>query len=87
MFLSKNYRNPEAVIKFSSQVIEQDAHREIPPVAFEAMSESDSKVKVVECVNDLAQALFVKEKIIELRKKGYAYNDVAILSRKHVLSK
>ena len=82
VFLSKNYRNPEAVINFSSQVIEQDAHREIPPVAFEAMSESDSKVKVVECVNDLAQALFVKEKIIELRKKGYAYNDVAILSRK-----
>ena len=82
VFLSKNYRNPECVINFSSQVIKQDVHREVPPVAFEAKNQSASKVKVVECKNDLAQALFVKDKIIELNKNGYTYNQIAILSRK-----
>ena len=41
VFLSKNYRNPESVINFSSQVIEQDGHRETPPVAYEAMNKKD----------------------------------------------
>ena len=84
IFLPKNYRNPKSVIEFSSEVLSEDAYRTPPPAAFEAVKSKDSKVNVVECGSDLAQAVYVKEKILELKKNNpkYTFSDFAVLSRK-----
>ena len=84
IFLKKNYRNPKSVIEFSSEMISQDVYRTPPPVAFEAVKTGGSKVNVVECGSDLAQAMYVKDKILEIKNNnpGYTFDDFAILSRK-----
>ena len=86
VFLTKNYRNPKSVIELSSEMLGKDTHRTPPPAAFEAVKTEDSKVKVVECGSDLAQAVYVKEKILELKKNNpdYTFSDFAILSRKQM---
>ena len=43
VFLTKNYRNPQHVINFASEVIGQDAHRTMPPEPFESEKGDDSK--------------------------------------------
>jgi superfamily I DNA/RNA helicase len=83
VFLTENYRNPQHVINFATDVIGQDAFRTVPPAPFHADKPDDTKVNIVECQSELVQAEFVKNKIAELRKNcGYKWSDFAILSRK-----
>ncbi|MDA1347192.1 MAG: ATP-dependent DNA helicase [Crenarchaeota archaeon] len=83
VFLTKNYRNPQHVINFASEMIGQDGYRTLPPEAFESENIVDNKVNIVQCPSELVQAEFVKNKIGELRKaNGYKWKDFAILSRK-----
>lgn len=83
VFLTKNYRNPQHVINFASEMIGEDGYRTLPPEAFESEKSEDSKVNIVQCPSELVQAEFVKNKIGELSKAhGYKWKDFAILSRK-----
>ena len=84
VFLTKNYRNPKSIIELSSEMLGKDTYRTPPPAAFEAVKTEDSKANVIECGSDLAQAVYVKEKILELKKNNpdYTFSDFAVLSRK-----
>ncbi|MEX0862168.1 ATP-dependent helicase [Nitrosopumilus sp.] len=80
--LRKNFRNPKSVINLSGQLLAQDPLRDTKNI--EHTKKEDSKVNVVECSSEIAQAEFIKNKIGELMKKnpGYSFRDFAILSRK-----
>ena len=80
--LVKNFRNPKSVIKLSGELLAQDTLR--APKKIVATKKEDSKVNVVECSSEIAQAEFIKNKIGELIKNnpGYSFRNFAILSRK-----
>ena len=81
ILLSKNYRNPPAVIDLSSQLLLHDPSRsqkKITPV-----KEGNTKVIVAECATEVDQTEFVKAKIKELVKsKGIEFGEIVILARK-----
>ena len=84
IFLHRNYRNPESVIKLSSELLTQDTYRIPPNRELEAQKDDDQLVNVIDCSSEFAQAEFVKNKIIEIMKENadYTFSDFAILSRK-----
>ena len=81
IFLKENYRNVKSVVNISSSLLEQDTSRAAKLIV--STKKSKTKVVVKECKGDLAQAEFVKSKIIELRKKNrkLSFSDFAVLSR------
>ena len=79
--LLKNWRNPPNVINLSNQLLELDKFR--TPKEIVPAKKDSSKVNVVECSSEFAQAEFIKNKITELVKdKSHTFSDFAILSRK-----
>ena len=81
--LVKNYRNPDSIVKVSSELLMQDILH--VPKGLVSTKSSTEKISVVGCMNSFDEAEFVKEKIQELIKsnKGkISFNDIAVLSRK-----
>ena len=82
--LKKNYRNIKSVVELSSELLKQDSTRKAKTII--STSTSKDKVFVIPCRGELAQAEFVKNKIIELKKKNskLKFGDFAVLARKQV---
>ena len=78
--LAKNWRNPAKVINLSNQLLSQDQFR--TPRDIIPTKKDTQNVNVIECSSEFAQAEFIKNKIIELKKKDHSFSDFAILSRK-----
>jgi DNA helicase II / ATP-dependent DNA helicase PcrA len=79
--LKENWRNPKKVINLANQLLSQDQFRDTKEII--PTKKDNEDVHVIECSSEFAQAEFIKNTIIKLKKeKNYSFTDFAILSRK-----
>jgi DNA helicase II / ATP-dependent DNA helicase PcrA len=79
--LKENWRNPKKVINLANQLLSQDQFRDTKEII--PTKKDNEDVHVIECSSEFAQAEFIKNKIIELKRvKNYSFSDFTILSRK-----
>ncbi len=84
IFLKKNYRNKPSVVNLSGQLLKEDQSRKRKPI--EPTKKSKDRVLLTTCTSEFLQAEYVKDKILELKKKKKKlnYSDFAVLSRKQL---
>jgi len=82
--LETNYRSTPEILRLANEVITfntRQFHKVLRPVRT-----SGEKPRVVALRDVLEQADFVATEILELRERGYALNDIAVLYRAHYQS-
>jgi DNA helicase II / ATP-dependent DNA helicase PcrA len=81
ILLSKNYRNPPAIVDLSGQLLARDVSR--PPKNIVPVKDDQTKVTVAECATEADQTEFVTSAIKDLvNNHGMKFGDIAILARK-----
>ena len=85
IILNKNYRSTQNILNGANSLISYNKHR----VKKDLVTENKEGSKILHCcaANDELESLFVAEKIASLVKKGYKYQDIAILYRSNYLSR
>ncbi len=85
IILNKNYRSTQNILNGANSLISYNKHR----VKKDLVTENEEGSKILHCcaANDELESLFVAEKIASLVKKGYKYQDIAILYRSNYLSR
>jgi DNA helicase-2/ATP-dependent DNA helicase PcrA len=83
--LEQNYRSTTPILKVASSVISQNSDRHDKTLWSEKNSESN--VKLYEAFNSKQEADFIATTINDLIRKGYRYNQVAILVRSAFLTR
>lgn len=84
ILLKKNYRNIPSVVDLSGQLLKQDQNRKRKPIV--STKKNKDRVLLTTCTSEFFQAEYVKDKILELKKKNKKlnYSDFAVLSRKQL---
>lgn len=85
VILSENYRSTKPILAASNALIAHNRHR-IKKDLFTSKSGGD-KITLYEAANDEAESLFAARQVLKYRKKGYAYEDIAILYRSNYISR
>ncbi len=85
IILNKNYRSTQNILNGANSLISYNKRR----VKKDLVTENKEGSKILHCcaANDESESLFVAEKIDSLVKKGYKYQDIAILYRSNYLSR
>ena len=79
VLLEENYRSTNTILEASNQIIKNNANR-IPKTLFSNLGKGE-KIVHFKGVTARDEVEFVALKILELVRKGYVYNDFAILYR------
>lgn len=83
--LEENYRSTQTILAVANKIIEKNKYRKDKIlVTKNAVGE---KIGLFEALNESHEAQFVVEKIKELRQKGVAYSDIAVLYRANFQSR
>ncbi len=83
--LEENYRSTQTILAVANKIIEKNKYRKDKIlVTRNAVGE---KIGLFEALNESHEAQFVVEKIKELRQKGVAYSDIAVLYRANFQSR
>ena len=85
IILNKNYRSTQNILNGANSLISYNKRR----VKKDLVTENKEGSKILHCcaASDELESLFVAEKIDSLVKKGYKYQDIAILYRSNYLSR
>ena len=85
IILNKNYRSTQNILNGANSLISYNKRR----VKKDLVTENKEGSKILHCcaASDESESLFVAEKIDSLVKKGYKYQDIAILYRSNYLSR
>ncbi len=85
IILNKNYRSTQNILNGANSLISYNKRR----VKKDLVTENKEGSKILHCcaASDESESLFVAEKIASLVKKGYKYQDIAILYRSNYLSR
>jgi DNA helicase-2/ATP-dependent DNA helicase PcrA len=86
VILSENYRSSQAILDSASWVINKNTTRLIADKKLESKSQnliSTEAPQVIECTNQLYEAAFIANKIIEAQANGMLLSEIAIIYRNH----
>ena len=76
-----NYRSLPPILRLANEAIKTNVHqfaKNLQPVR-----EGGAKPWMVQCYDSNQQAMFVAQRLLELREEGVEFNDVAVLYRAH----
>ena len=85
VILDQNYRSIQPILDASNALIRNNQNR-IQKDLFSTIA-GNQKIKMQNCIDDNDEPLFVSRQIIELRKKGVEFKDIAILYRSNFSSR
>lgn len=85
ILLEQNYRSTKRILHAANDVIENNTNRKAKKLWTD--NEDGEKIKYFDADNERAESYFVIERIRELRKEGYTYNDFAVLYRTNAQSR
>ena len=85
--LQKNYRSTKNIIECANDLIKKNEDQ-IKILFAKKLAQSESKVKIIECINEEDEAEKVAKEILKLKNNNrkYSWNSFAILYRTHGLS-
>ena len=84
--LSENYRSSQSILDASGWVINKNTTRLIPDKKLVSKNENlktHENPQVIECTNQLYEAAWITNKIIETHTKGIPFSEMAVIYRNH----